>query len=114
MACHLIAFNKCSGVGPIGIGEILCRVIGKAFCSPTCFDAALVCVSGQGLQAGIEGAIHAMNNLFTTHQLKDHKNGWGVLLVMASLCSLYTYRGWSVLVLIKSSSKFLYSKKGAT
>ena len=30
--------------------------------------------------AGIKEAIHAMNDLFTTHQ--DQGNGWGVLLLM--------------------------------
>jgi len=34
------------------------------------------------LQVGIEGAIHPMNELFTTHQ--DDVNGWGVLLVDAA------------------------------
>ena len=137
MACRLIALNKCPGVRPIGIGETLRRVIGKAICLATRLDAALVCGSDQlcaGLQAGIEGAIHAMNDLFTTHQ--DQGNGWGVLLVDAAnafnslnraamllharvlwpRCARFlfnTYRGWSVLVL-KGSSTFLYSKEGVT
>ena len=128
MACRLIALNKCPGVRPIGIGETLRRVIGKAICSATRLDAALVCGSDQlcaGLQAGIEGAIHAMNDLFITHQ--DQGNGWDVLLVDAAnafnslnraamllharvlwpRCARFlfnTYRGWSVLVLIGSST----------
>jgi len=82
MASYLIALNKCPGIRPIGIGETLCRVIGKAVCLATRLDAALVCGSDQlcvSLQAGIEGAIHAMTELFAAHQADA--NGWGVLLV---------------------------------
>jgi len=81
VASRLIALNKCPGVRPIGIGESLRRVIGKAVCMATRIDAALACGSDQlcaGLKVGIEGAIHAMNDLFSTHQ--DQSSGWGVLL----------------------------------
>ena len=84
-ASRLIALDKCSGVRPIGIGETLRRIIGKAVCLATRLDAALVCGSDQlcaGLQAGIEGVIHDMNELFSTHQ--DQGTGWGVLLVDAA------------------------------
>ena len=109
----------------------------KAICLATRLDAALVCGSDQlcaGLQTGIEGAIHVMNEMFMAHQ--DDKNGWGVLLVDAAnvfnllnhaamllharvlwprcTCFLFnTYWGWLVLVL-KGSSTFLYSKEGVT
>jgi len=127
---HLIALNKCPGVRPIGIGETLSRVIGKAICLATHLDAALVCGSDQlcaGLQAGIKGAIHAMSELLAAHQ--DDVNGWGVLLVDAvnafnllnhaalllhacvlwphCACFLFnTYRGW-LMVVLKGSSTFL-------
>jgi len=81
----LIALDKCPGFRPIGIGETLRRVIGKAVCMATCLDATLACGSDQlcaGLRAGIEGAIHAMNELFDIHQ--DQSIGWGVLLVDAA------------------------------
>ena len=80
VASRLIALNKCPVVRPIGIGETLRRIVGKAVCLATRIDAALVCGSDQlcvGLKAGIEGAIHAMNDLFSTHQ--DQSSGWGVL-----------------------------------
>ena len=133
VASRLIALNKCPGVPPIGIGETLRRIVGKAVCLATRIDAPLVCGSDQlcaGLKAGIEGAIHAMNHLFSTHQ--DQSSGWGVLLVDAAntfnslnhtamllharllwpRCARFlfnTYRGWSLLV-IKGSSNYLYSK----
>ena len=79
----------------------------------------------------IEGAIHGMNQLFSAHQ-----TGWGVLLVDAAYafnslnraamlmharvlwprCARFlfnTYRGWLVLVL-RGSSTYLFSKKGVT
>ena len=137
VASRLIALDKCPGVRPIGIGETLRRIIGKAVCLATRLDAALVCGSDQlcaGLQAGIEGAIHGMNQLFSAHQ--DEGTGWGVLLVDAAnafnslnraamlmharvlwpRCARFlfnTYRGWSVLVL-RGSSTYLYSKEGVT
>ena len=74
----MIALDKCQGVRPSGIGETLCRVIGKTVCMATCFDAALVC----GSLAGIEGVIHGMIQLFSTHE--DQDSGWGVLLVDAA------------------------------
>ena len=76
---HLIALDKCPGVRPIGIGKTLHRIIVKTVCLATRLDATLVCCSDQlctGLQAGIEGAIHGMNELFSTHQ--DQSTGWGV------------------------------------
>ena len=70
---HLIALDKCLGVRAIGIGETLCRVIGKAVCMATRLDitCTLVCGSDQlcaGLQVGIEEAIHGINKLFYSHQ----------------------------------------------
>ena len=85
LASRLFALDKCPGVRPIGIGETLRRVIGKAICMATRLDATLVCGSDQlcaGLRVGIEGAIYAMHELFETHQ--DQSTGWGVLLVDAA------------------------------
>ena len=84
MTSCLIVLHKCPEVGPMGISETLLRIIGKAVCLATCLDAALVCGSVQlcaGHQAGMEGAIHGMNQFFTHH---DQGTGWGVLLVDAA------------------------------
>jgi len=45
MASHLITLNKYPGIRSIGIGETLCRVIGKTVCLATHLDAALICGS---------------------------------------------------------------------
>ena len=82
---RLIALNKCSGVRPIGIGESLRHIIGKAICSATRLDLAVVCGTDQlcgGMKCGIEGAVHVVADLFEdNHSLPT---GWGVLLVDAS------------------------------
>ena len=70
VASRLIALDKCPGVRPIGVGETLRRIIGKAICVVTRFDVSLECGSEQlcaGLQSGVEGAIHAMDELFNVH-----------------------------------------------
>ena len=57
----------------------------KAIWLVICFDASVICGSDQlsaGLQCGIEGAIHAMNELFDTN--KPNSSGWGVLIIDAS------------------------------
>ena len=85
MASCLIVLDKRPEVGPMGIGETLLRIIGKAVCLASCLDAALVCGSVQlcaGHQAGMEGTIHGMNQLFSTHH--DQGTAWGVLLVDAA------------------------------
>jgi len=100
-------------------------------------DATLACGSDQlcaDLKAGIEGAIHAMNELFKIYQ--DQPTGWRVLLMDAANafnslnhaamllharvlwphCAHFlfnTYKGWSVLVL-KGSTTLLFSKDGVT
>ena len=126
VANRLIALDKCPGVRPIGIGETLRHVIGKAVCYATRVDVELVCGSDQlcgSVKSGIEGAIHAMTSLFLLH---GATSGWGVLLVDASnafnslnrvallwnvrvlwpRCSWFvfnTYQGWATLVLRNSN-----------
>ena len=137
LASCLIALDKCPGVRPIGIGETLRRIVGKAICLATCIDVTVACGSDQlcaGLSLGIEGAIHAMNSLFMDHQCSP--SGWGVLMVDArnvfnslnrtamllQACVLWprcarfsfnTHRGWSVLV-VRDTSERLYSKERVT
>ena len=135
MSSRLIALDKCPGVRPVGVGETLRRVIGKVVCLVTKVDAEHLCGVSQlcaGLGAGIEGAIHAINEIFDDNS----KDGWGVLMVdarnafnslnrMAALwnvrvlwprCSRFlfnSYRGWGSLV-VRGSSCLLYSKEGVT
>jgi hypothetical protein len=135
MANRLIALNKCPGVRPIGIGETLRRILGKCLVLATGKDVEEVCNAEQlctGVQAGIEGAIHAMRDLFD----QNANDGWGMLLVDASnafnsinratalmnarvqwpRCSRYlfnTYRGHSVLK-VQNAIELLHSREGVT
>ena len=85
-----------------------------------------------GIKAGIEGAIHGMNEIFN----ENSEKGWGLLLVDAAnafnsinritalcntrmlwpRCSRFlfnTYRGYSALKL-QNYSELLYSREGVT
>ena len=80
MSSRFIALDKCPGVRPIAIGEELRRIVCKALAFATGSDVAELCGVSQlcsGLEAGIEGAVHAIRDLF-----EDNRgNGWGLLLV---------------------------------
>ena len=82
MANRLIALDKCPGVRTIGIRECLRRIIGRVRALTTGTDVEMLCGTDQlasGLKAGIEGAVHAMTELYTQHS----GNGWELLLVDA-------------------------------
>ena len=67
LACRLIPLNKSPGLRPIGVGEVLRRIIGKVIVSVVCNDiissvgSLHVCA---GHEAGCEAAIHAMHTIF--------------------------------------------------
>ena len=76
MASRLIALDKYPGIQPIGIGECLRRILGKAICMVTRMDiegAAGIKQLCAGVRAGIEGAVHAILELF-----EDNLNWVGV------------------------------------
>lgn len=57
LANRLFALDKCPGIRPIGVGETLCHISGKAVCFVTRDDVESVCGASQlcaGLQCGIE------------------------------------------------------------
>ena len=58
-----IAIDKCPGLRPVGVGEILRRIVGKAIMNVTAEEVqsavgALQLCAGQ--PAGVEAAIHGM------------------------------------------------------
>ena len=81
VACRLVPLDKCPGVRPIGIGETIRRIIGKAILATigqNIIDAAgplQLCV---GQQAGCEAAVHAMSSLY------DSQTTEAILLVDAN------------------------------
>ena len=83
VASRLIALDKCPGVRPIGVGETLRRIVGKVVCSVCRLDIEEVVGVSQlcaGTKAGIEGAVHVLNELFEVGK----SDGWGVLLIDAA------------------------------
>ena len=63
MSCCLFALDKRPGVRPVGIGETLCRALAKLVMRAAGEQAKTVCSNLQlcaGLDAGIEGATHAV------------------------------------------------------
>ena len=81
VAGRLIGLDKCPGVWPVGIGEILQRILGKCVLQACGEDETHACGVDQlcsGLRCGIEGSIHVMTSLWEKHQ---EEVGWGVLLV---------------------------------
>ena len=63
VACRLIALDKCPGVRPIGVGEVLRRIVSKTILSLVREDIQRavgplqLCV---GHEAGCEAAVHAL------------------------------------------------------
>ena len=132
LSSRLIALDKNPGIRPIGVGEVLRRLLGKAMAG---IDVEELCGADQrcsGLKGGIEGAIHSVGSIFES---KSH-DGYGVLMVDAKnafnsinravsllnarvlwpRCSRFlfnTYRGYSSLW-INGSSDPLFSREGIT
>ena len=80
-ACHLIALDKCPGVRPIGVGEVIRWIIGKAILSVIGvaiqqFTGSLQLCAGQ--LTGCEAAIHALRHIY------DDTSKQAALLVDAS------------------------------
>ena len=64
MTCRIVALDKQPGVRPLGIGEVWQRVLAKYIIACCKEDAKAVCGSTDlrvGLEAGIEGALHAVS-----------------------------------------------------
>ena len=67
IACRLIPLDKNPGVRPIGIGEVLRRIIGKAIISvikPEIIDSAGSLQLCAGQQSGCEAAVQAFSSIF--------------------------------------------------
>ena len=80
-ACRLIPLDKNPGVRPIGVGEVLRRIIGKtisAMFKEEIKEAAGPLQVSAGHSAGAEAAIHAMSQVF------DEEGTDGVLLIDAT------------------------------
>jgi len=76
MAGRLVALDKQPGVRPVGIGEIYRRLMAKCVLAVTGRQATTACDNLNlctGLQAGIEGAVHAMGNAWQAAEFRGGK-----------------------------------------
>ena len=130
-ACRLIPLNKCPGVRPIGIGEVVRRIIGKAIMRSAKQDLQAAVGSLQlcaGQDAGCEAAVHAMSNIFQEESTEamifvdasnafNNLNRQATLLNVTTICPslapalINTYRNPSRLFV---GGKCLLSKEGTT
>ncbi|CEL92308.1 unnamed protein product, partial [Vitrella brassicaformis CCMP3155] len=109
-ACRIIALDKCPGVRPIGVGEVLSRLAGKCMAMVTRSDLKTTCGTDQlciGVKGGLEGAVHAVNDLFQEDETE------GLLLPRCSRYVFNTYRGFAAPHL-QGSAGCLWSCEGVT
>lgn len=142
LACRLIPLNKTPGVPvdqnpgirPIGIGEVLRRIIGRAVTThlrPEVIDAAGPLQLSAGQEGGAEAAVHAMRHFFEQDEcegmlLVDASNAYNSLNRIESLLHIQyicpefstylinTYRLPCKLFISGGQGKFIYSKEGTT
>ena len=87
IACRLIPLDKNPGIRPIGIGEVLRRIIGKAIIfviRPEIMESAGNLQLCAGQKSGCEAAVHAMSELFKEEEtdallLVDASNAFNTL-----------------------------------
>ena len=93
----MIAIDKHPGVHPIGVGEVVCRIIGKAVLQVVGYDVVEVvgcdqlCASQPG---GCEAVVHAIQHLFESVDceavlLADARNAFKSLNRCAALLNIY-------------------------
>ena len=80
MTSRLVPLNKNPGLRPIGVGEVLRRVIGKVVISTFSEDVTTASSDAQmcGRSSGSETDTHAMRRMF------QHENSDAVILVDAA------------------------------
>ena len=87
LSCKLIALDKNPGVRPIGVGEVLRRIIGRSVSQhlkPEILQAAGPLQLAAGQQGGAEAAVHSMRAFFDDENaeavlLADARNAFNVL-----------------------------------
>ena len=71
MACRLIPLDKSPGIRPIGLGEVLRRIIGKAvmiIVKPDILNATGYKQLCAGQEAGCEIAVHAVKDIYESNE----------------------------------------------
>ena len=98
VACRLIALDKNPGVRPIGVGEVLRRIIGKAILTVTSDDIRRVVGTQQlcaGQISGSEAGVHTMRHMMENSSteavlLVDASNAFNSLNREAALRNVHT------------------------
>ena len=130
-ACHLIALDKCPGVCPIGVAEVVRRILGKAILSDVGTDVQQAAGTTQlcaSQEAGCEASIHAMQKIFTDEGnegalLVEASNAFNQLNRKVVLRNIFSMCPTTATVMIDTyrvdaelfvDNKTLYSRKGTT
>ncbi len=95
---HRLHYIKCPGVRPIGVGETVRRIIGKAILAVIKVDVLEAAGTLQlcaGQEAGSEAAIHAMRSIFEDTEseavlLADATNAFNCLNRNAALHNIHS------------------------
>ena len=97
VACCLIPLDKDPGIRPIGIGEVLRRIISKIVVwqlKEDIIEAAGPLQTCTGHPAGVKAAIHALQTIFNDDNtdailLIDATNAFNCMNCSVALCNMY-------------------------